>query len=188
MSKKERTSPFTSLEDVLDYHNREFIPCLECGKPLQFLPRHIWIMHGLSAYEYREKWNIPQSISLAGTVYLAKRSQNMKDRIASGAWNSELQIAMMREARESHAGDPGPNRKNLSALHLSRTRQRILECKIWEKSSVIKAAPPELKAEGIQRMNTRKQTREFVKDIAADLGVAIGTLYVWWNEAKSNGL
>lgn len=48
MYKKERTSPFTSFEEVALYHNRELIPCLECGKPLQFLPRHVWFVHGLS--------------------------------------------------------------------------------------------------------------------------------------------
>ncbi|ELY7488242.1 MucR family transcriptional regulator [Cronobacter turicensis] len=183
MYTKERTSPFTSFEEVTRYHDREVIPCLECGKPLQFLPRHIWFVHGLSAYEYREKWNIPQSISLAGTAYLAKRSQNMKDRIASGNWDPELQLAMMREARKSRTDPPTGNRRNLSDLHLYQTRKMILERKIWEKSPVIITATLELKEKAIQRMNNRKKSGEPVKNIADDIGVSISALYSWVTKA-----
>lgn len=184
MFKKERLSPFTSIDDVLSYHNRERIPCLECGKPLQFLPRHIWFVHGLSAYEYREKWNIPQSVSLAGTVYLAKRSQDMKNRINAGTFDPKLQVAMMREAYNNNrtARPPEHHRHD---LHMTRIRENILENKIWKHSPVIITASPELKAKAVQRMNDRKQSGEFVKDIAADLGVTIGTLYRWYNKAKS---
>ena len=41
MYKKERNRPFETREEVLAYHKREKIPCLECGKLLIFLPRHI---------------------------------------------------------------------------------------------------------------------------------------------------
>lgn len=179
MYKKERTSPFTSFDEVALYHNRELIPCLECGKPLQFLPRHVWFVHGLSAYEYREKWNIPQSVSLAGTAYLSKRSQNMKDRIASGNWDPEQQLAMMREARKNRAGAPSAKRRNLSELHLYQTRKKILERKIWEKSPVIITASQELKDKAIQRMNSRQQSGEPVKKISEELGVSISALYSW---------
>ena len=179
MHKKERTSPFTSFDEVALYHNRELIPCLECGKPLQFLPRHIWFVHGLSAYEYREKWNIPQSVSLAGTAYLSKRSQNMKDRIASGDWDPELQLALMREALKSRAKAPARKRRNLSELHLYQASKKIQERKIWEKSPVIITASQELKDKAIQRMNSRKQSGEPVKKIAGDLGVSISALYSW---------
>ncbi|EFN4794854.1 transcriptional regulator, partial [Escherichia coli] len=45
MYKKERNRPFETREEVLAYHKREKIPCLECGKLLIFLPRHIWFVH-----------------------------------------------------------------------------------------------------------------------------------------------
>jgi hypothetical protein len=186
MYKKERTSPFTTFEEVYTYHNREIFPCLECGKPLQFLPRHIWIVHGLRAYEYREKWNIPQSVSLAGTAYLAKRSQNMKDRIASGNFDPVLQVAMMREAYNNLAVAPEPRRHNLSELHRKQTSKDMQVRKIWEHSPVIKTASPELKAKAIQRMNSRKQSGELVRVIAADLAVSISRLYVWVKEADDN--
>lgn len=73
MYKKERKKPFETREEVLAYHNREKIPCLECGKLLIFLPRHIWFVHGIRADEYREKWNIPKHIALTGISYLEKR-------------------------------------------------------------------------------------------------------------------
>ena len=73
MYKKERNRPFETREEVLAYHKREKIPCLECGKLLIFLPRHIWFVHGIHADEYHEKWNIPKHIALAGISYLEKR-------------------------------------------------------------------------------------------------------------------
>ena len=36
MYKKERNRPFETREEVLAYHKREKIPCLECGKLLIF--------------------------------------------------------------------------------------------------------------------------------------------------------
>ena len=90
MYKKERNRPFETREEVLAYHKREKIPCLECGKLLIFLPRHIWFVHGIRADEYRVKWNIPKHIALAGISYLEKQSEYMKARIAKGmSWPPE---------------------------------------------------------------------------------------------------
>ncbi len=50
MYKKERNRPFETREEVLAYHKREKIPCLECGKLLIFLPRHIWFVHGMRIF------------------------------------------------------------------------------------------------------------------------------------------
>lgn len=97
MHKKERNNPFETREDVLAYHQREKIPCLECGKLLVFLPRHIWFVHRMRADGYREKWNIPKHIALAGISYLEKRSQYMKGRIEKGELDPVAQVAMMRE-------------------------------------------------------------------------------------------
>ncbi|EOZ3694633.1 hypothetical protein ACQLNC_005087, partial [Klebsiella michiganensis] len=59
--------PFTSFDEVTLYNDSEIISWLECGKLLQFLPSHIGFVPGQSAYAYRDKWNIPRSMPLAGT-------------------------------------------------------------------------------------------------------------------------
>ncbi len=51
------------------YAAGDSVECLECGKKFAFLPVHIKRMHGLTADEYRERYNIPAGIPLAGKAY-----------------------------------------------------------------------------------------------------------------------
>ncbi|HFL1158168.1 TPA: MucR family transcriptional regulator [Escherichia coli] len=179
MYKKERNKPFETREEVLAYHEREKIPCLECGKLLIFLPRHIWFVHGIRADEYREKWNIPKHIALAGISYLEKRSEYMKERIAKGELDPAEQIAMMRVKRGQLKSDSDWRNRPSSMLKKQYSRRYILKNRIWEKSPAIKNVSAELKAEAIKRMKNRKVAGEKVQDIANDLNVSISRLYYW---------
>lgn len=181
MYKKERDNPFETREEVLAYHQREKIPCLECGKLLVFLPRHIWFVHGMHADEYREKWNIPKHIALAGISYLTKRSQYMKSRIEKGELDPVAQIAMMREKMNTLKSDPEWCNRPSSKLKKQYTRQDIFVNRIWEKSPAIKVVSIELKEKAIERMKKRKETSEKVEDIAADLNISVSRLYHWLN-------
>ncbi|EPN2807573.1 MucR family transcriptional regulator [Serratia marcescens] len=51
------------------YVSGDLVECLECGKKFEFLPVHIKRMHGLTTDEYRERYNIPAGIPLAGKAY-----------------------------------------------------------------------------------------------------------------------
>lgn len=179
MYKKERTMPFETRKEVLAYHNREKIPCLECGKLLTFLPRHIWIVHGMRANEYRAKWNIPKIVSLAGISYLEKRSMCMKERIDKGDIDPIEQVAMMRQQLAKLASDPKWRNRPVSVLSTEYARQEILANKIWHKSPVIKVVSAELKAEAVKRMRSRKETKETVQEIADDLNISCSRLYHW---------
>ncbi|EAC2143759.1 transcriptional regulator [Salmonella enterica subsp. enterica] len=179
MYKKERNTPFETREEVLAYHHREKIPCLECGKLLIFLPRHIWFVHGLRTNEYREKWNIPKHIALAGISYLEKRSQYMKERIEKGKLDPIEQIAMMRAKRAQLTLDPEWRNRPVSELKKQYARRYIFMNKIWKKSPVVKKVSTELKAEAIRRMKIRKFTEEKVKDISVDLNISTSRLYHW---------
>ncbi|HEP0989111.1 TPA: MucR family transcriptional regulator [Serratia marcescens] len=55
----------------------DLVECLECGKKFEFLPVHIKRMHGLSADEYRERYNIPAGIPLAGKAYREVQRQKL---------------------------------------------------------------------------------------------------------------
>lgn len=50
------------------------IICLDCGKPMAMLKRHLSAEHGLSADEYRAKWHLASDYPVVAPNYAAKRS------------------------------------------------------------------------------------------------------------------
>lgn len=54
------------------------IMCLECGKPLKMLRRHLRADHGLSVEEYRAKWGLPADYPMVALTYAEARSQMAK--------------------------------------------------------------------------------------------------------------
>jgi predicted transcriptional regulator len=53
----------------------EAITCLECGKPMKMLKRHLSTDHGLTVAEYRAKWNLPSDYPMVAPDYAARRSE-----------------------------------------------------------------------------------------------------------------
>ncbi|MBF0561972.1 MAG: MucR family transcriptional regulator [Alphaproteobacteria bacterium] len=51
------------------------IVCLECGKPLAMLKRHLRSDHDLTRDAYRAKWNLPSDYPMVAPNYAAKRSK-----------------------------------------------------------------------------------------------------------------
>ncbi len=51
------------------------IVCLECGKTLAMLKRHLRTDHGLAPDEYRAKWNLPSDYPMVAPDYAAERSK-----------------------------------------------------------------------------------------------------------------
>ena len=51
------------------------IVCLECGKSLKMLKRHIATDHGLSVEDYRTKWNLPTEYPMVAPNYAQQRSE-----------------------------------------------------------------------------------------------------------------
>ena len=56
----------------------DFIICLEDGKNLKMLKRHIKTKYGLSPDQYRERWNLPEDYPMVAPNYTVKRSQLAK--------------------------------------------------------------------------------------------------------------
>jgi predicted transcriptional regulator len=52
----------------------EYIVCLEDGKKLKMLKRHLRTAYGLSPEQYREKWNLPADYPMVAPNYAKKRS------------------------------------------------------------------------------------------------------------------
>ena len=55
---------FKTMEDVHEYLSGETVECLECGKHLRTLNRHVMI-HGMTADHYKLAHGIPWWISLS---------------------------------------------------------------------------------------------------------------------------
>jgi len=54
------------------------ITCLDCGKKMKMLKRHLSTDHGLSTDEYRQRWNLPADYPLVAPNYAEKRRELAK--------------------------------------------------------------------------------------------------------------
>jgi predicted transcriptional regulator len=52
----------------------DFIICLEDGKKLKMLKRHLHTRYGLTPAQYREKWGLPHDYPMVAPSYAAHRS------------------------------------------------------------------------------------------------------------------
>jgi predicted transcriptional regulator len=53
----------------------EHITCLEDGKKMKMLKRHLMTDHGMSPADYRAKWNLPADYPMVAPAYAAKRRE-----------------------------------------------------------------------------------------------------------------
>ena len=56
----------------------DHVVCLEDGKKFRSLKRHLRSEHGMTAEQYREKWNLPQHYELVAPGYSAVRTKLAK--------------------------------------------------------------------------------------------------------------
>ncbi len=52
----------------------EHLLCLECGRELKMLKRHLTSAHGMSTKDYMTKWSLPPTYPLVAPLYAEKRS------------------------------------------------------------------------------------------------------------------
>ena len=57
----------------------EYIVCLEDGKQLKMLKRHLKTAYNMSPEEYRERWGLPADYPMVAPEYAEKRSRLAKD-------------------------------------------------------------------------------------------------------------
>lgn len=55
------------------------IVCLECGKKMQMLKRHLTTEHGLTIDEYRARFNLPADYPMVAPDYAQKRRELAKE-------------------------------------------------------------------------------------------------------------
>jgi predicted transcriptional regulator len=57
----------------------DFVVCLECGKKMKMLKRHLTTDHGLTTDEYRNRWGLTSDYPLVAPNYAAKRRELAKE-------------------------------------------------------------------------------------------------------------
>jgi predicted transcriptional regulator len=66
--------PLTPAVPVKRSVHDDYIVCLEDGKKLKMLKRHLRTAYGLTPEEYRQKWGLPADYPMVAPNYAAQRS------------------------------------------------------------------------------------------------------------------
>lgn len=70
------TSPAVPVEDSI---HDDYIVCLEDGKKLQMLKRHLSTVYRMTPEEYRERWGLPADYPMVAPGYAVRRSRIAKN-------------------------------------------------------------------------------------------------------------
>ena len=68
-------TPSVSIEESV---NADYIICLEDGKKLQMLKRHLNTVYGMSIEQYKERWGLPLDYPVVSPNYAKRRSEIAK--------------------------------------------------------------------------------------------------------------
>lgn len=79
-SEPARREPAVSLRASV---NPDHVVCLDCGRKMKVLKRHLSTDHGLSTREYRERWGLHADHPLVAPNY-AKKRQTLAKKIGLG--------------------------------------------------------------------------------------------------------
>ena len=75
LAAKERPMPAVSVKRSI---TPDYIVCLEDGKKLKMLKRHLKTRYNLTPDEYRERWGLPADYPMVAPNYAAQRSDLAK--------------------------------------------------------------------------------------------------------------
>ncbi|USO02061.1 MAG: MucR family transcriptional regulator [Alphaproteobacteria bacterium] len=70
-----KTGPLVPAVPVEESVHADYIVCLEDGKKLQMLKRHLKTVYNMTPQEYRDRWSLPQDYPMVAPSYAEKRSQ-----------------------------------------------------------------------------------------------------------------
>ncbi len=72
-------SPLVPAVPIEESITDEYIVCLEDGKKLQMLKRHLNTVYGMSLEQYKERWGLPTDYPVVSPSYARRRSQIAKN-------------------------------------------------------------------------------------------------------------
>ena len=76
MSSGDRPQPVVPIKKSV---TPDYIVCLEDGKKLKMLKRHLKTAYDMSPEEYRERWGLPSDYPMVAPNYAKQRSRLAKD-------------------------------------------------------------------------------------------------------------
>ncbi len=76
ISAADRPEPAVSIKKSV---TPEYIICLEDGKKLKMLKRHLQTSYNMTPEQYRERWNLPSDYPMVAPSYAKERSKLAKD-------------------------------------------------------------------------------------------------------------
>ncbi len=88
----------------------DHIICLEDGKKLKMLKRHLMTAYGLTPDEYRAKWSLPSDYPMVAPNYAAKR-QELAKKIGLGRKPKTASAAAKAPARKAAPKKAAPRKK-----------------------------------------------------------------------------
>ncbi len=71
-----RTEPVVPIENSI---HPDYIICLEDGRKLKMLKRHLKTAYNMTPEQYRERWNLPTNYPMVAPNYAKRRSSIAKD-------------------------------------------------------------------------------------------------------------
>jgi predicted transcriptional regulator len=74
-AKQYKPEPMVSIKKSVGANH---LVCLDCGRKLKVLKRHVRTAHRVSLQEYRAKWNLPSAYPATAANYSAQRSSLAK--------------------------------------------------------------------------------------------------------------
>ncbi|MDP2194281.1 MAG: MucR family transcriptional regulator [Alphaproteobacteria bacterium] len=73
------SSPLNPAVPIEESVKEDYIVCLEDGKRLQMLKRHLKTVYKMSVEQYRERWGLPHDYPVVAPSYAKRRSQIAKN-------------------------------------------------------------------------------------------------------------
>ncbi len=73
------SSPLNPAVPIDESVHEDYIVCLEDGKRLQMLKRHLKTVYKMSVDQYRERWGLPHDYPVVAPSYAKRRSQIAKN-------------------------------------------------------------------------------------------------------------
>jgi predicted transcriptional regulator len=90
---------------------RDYVVCMDCGWKGSMLRRHITAAHGLTADEYRARWNLPATHAMTAPAYSERRATMAKQFGLGRIRGASAKTMAVAETETTAAAQPGPKRR-----------------------------------------------------------------------------
>jgi predicted transcriptional regulator len=91
-------APTTPAVPIADSVHDDYIVCLEDGKQLQMLKRHLSTVYGLTLQQYKERWDLPHDYPMVSPSYARRRSAIAKNTGLGKTGRKKSKVAMLKMA------------------------------------------------------------------------------------------